>query len=309
MSAPFATSQNTQRGGGAIKATPSPPSDGGEGRGEEARFSWIASLLGPLPTRSSRGEEEEVARPMKRDESRVPALALGAVIIVCFTTFCGAGPQTNFPAFAALADLSQPAKRIPFKEVILTTTQHRILDFDTNNPAHVALHQKISTAANAAATKARTAGLFTARANEAGNHIEAFVKAALKETGLKARTPITTDGDAQTAGYPDLEISGDPPCYLELKTYNAATANTTQRSFYYSPSAHPKVTRDALHLLLAYQLEKTERDGRTAFLPIHWKLITLECLEVDLKFEFNQSNRGLYGKEAGSALLSEGSTE
>ena len=32
-------------------------------------------------------------------------------------------------------------------------------------------------------------------------------------------------------------------------------------------------------------------------------------LEVDLKFEFNQSNRGLYGKEAGPARLSEGAVE
>jgi hypothetical protein len=88
-----------------------------------------------------------------------------------------------------------------------------------------------------------------------------------------------------------------------LKTYNAATVHTTQRSFYYSPSETPKVARDAVHLLLAYELEKVERDGRTLFLPRHWKLLTLQDLEVDLKFEFNQSNRGLYGN--GKATLDE----
>ena len=62
-------------------------------------------------------------------------------------------------------------------------------------------------------------------------------------------------------------------------------------------AAGAKVTRDALHLLLAYELEKQTRDGKTVFLPAHWKLITLQDLEVDLKFEFNQSNRGLYGRE------------
>ena len=66
------------------------------------------------------------------------------------------------------------------------------------------------------------------------------------------------------------------------------------------------VTHDALHLLLAYELERTQRDGKTAFLPVHWKLITLQDLEVDLKFEFNQSNRGLYGKEGAKSLLAEG---
>ncbi len=216
---------------------------------------------------------------------------------------------TNSPSAATLAELTKPAKKIPFKEVILATTRHRILDFDTNNPAHRELFQKISAAANAALTNARSAGLFSARANEAGNHMESFVRAALKDAGLNSRVPITTAGNAQAVGYPDVEILSTPPCYMELKTYNATTANTTQRSFYYSPSEHPKVTRDALHLLLAYELEKTERDGKTAFLPTHWKLITLQDLEVDLKFEFNQSNRGLYGKGATKAPLGEGAVK
>lgn len=231
------------------------------------------------------------------------------VALLLLAASCFGAEKNDSPSSAALAELTRPAKRIPFKDVILATTHHRILDLDTNNAAHVALNEKISSAARVAATKARAEGLIATRANEAGNHMEVFVKAALKEAGLQARTPVTTAGDAQTTGYPDVEIPGDPPCYLELKTYNANTVNTTQRSFYYSPSAHPKVTLDALHLLLAFELERVEREGKTVFVPVHWKLITLQALEVDLKFEFNQSNRGLYGKEAGKALLSEGSIE
>ena len=231
------------------------------------------------------------------------------VFILLLASIIGAKATTNSPFQSALAELVKPAKKIPFKDVILATTGHRLLNFDTNNPAHVALHKKISTAAAAAAGTARTNGLFAIRANEAGNHMEPFVKTALREAGLNARTPVTADGDAQTVGYPDIEILGDVPCYLELKTYNASTVNTTQRSFYYSPSVNPKVTHDALHLLLAYELEKTMRDGKTAFIPVHWKLITLQDLEVDLKFEFNQSNRGLYGKESGKALLGEGGNQ
>ena len=139
--------------------------------------------------------------------------------------------------------------------------------------------------------------------------MESFVRAAFKDAGLNARVPVTAAGEAQAVGYPDVEILSDPPCYVELKTYNASTANTTQRSFYYSPSENPKVTHDALHLLLAYELDRTERDGKTVFTPTHWKLITLQDLEVDLKFEFNQSNRGLYGKDAGKALLGESRAE
>lgn len=231
-----------------------------------------------------------------------PRRFVALLVLSAFTSLAA----TNSPSAAALAELTKPAKRISFKEVILATTQHRILDFDTNNAAHRELFQKISAAASAALTNARTAGLFSARANEAGNHMESFVRAALKDAGLNARVPVTTAGEAQAVGYPDVEILSDPPCYVELKTYSASTANTTQRSFYYSPSENPKVTHDALHLLLAYELDRTERAGKTVFTPTHWKLITLQDLEVDLKFEFNQSNRGLYGKDAGKALLGEG---
>ena len=215
--------------------------------------------------------------------------------------------ETNLTS--ALAELTKPAKRIPFKEVIRATTHRRVLDFDTNSLTHRELFKKLSIAADSALTNARTSGLFSARANEAGNHMESFVKAALKEAGLHAQTPVTTKGNAQVVGYPDVEILSDPPCYLELKTYNASTVNTTQRSFYYSPSAHPKVTHDALHLLLAYELDRSERDGKTVFTPTRWKLITLQDLEVDLKFEFNQSNRGLYGKESKPSLLGEGESK
>jgi len=203
--------------------------------------------------------------------------------------------ETNALTERVLAELTQPAKKIPFKTVLHATTGHRLLDLDTNNSAHVELRAKILQAAALAGERARKSGLTAIRANEAGNQIERFVRDALKESGLDARIPRNTADRAQATGYPDIEITGPVPCYLELKTYNAATVNTTQRSFYYSPSTTPKVTRDALHLLLAYELEKTERDGKTVFLPGHWKLITLQDLEVDLKFEFNQSNRGLYG--------------
>jgi hypothetical protein len=230
-------------------------------------------------------------------------------VLLRLLAHANAAEGTNSPSVAALAELAKPAKRIPFKDVILATTGQRVLDFDTNNPAHLALHGKIAAAASDALAQARAAGLFAARANEAGNQIESFVRAALAQAGLPARVPHTAAGAAQVVGYPDVEIPGAPSCYLELKTYSAATANTTQRSFYYSPSAHPKVTRDALHLLLAFELERTTRDGRTAFVPVRWKLITLQDLEVDLKFEFNQSNRGLYGREAGRASLGEGAAK
>ena len=87
-----------------------------------------------------------------------------------------------------------------------------------------------------AGKEAFTQGIFTARPNEAGNEIEPFVKAALLSQGLKAQTPVTANGKAKASGYPDIEIIGDIPCYLECKTYNLKNVETTQRAFYFSPS-------------------------------------------------------------------------
>jgi hypothetical protein len=213
---------------------------------------------------------------------------------------------TNAPLTTALSEITRTTKHIPFKEVIQATTQHRVLDFDTNTPAHLHLRRELQRAAELTLWRARQTGLSAARANEAGNQLEPLVKAALREVGLDARTPATTAGNAQSSGYPDVEIAGAVPCYLELKTFSTATVNTTQRSFYYSPSATPKVTRDALHLLLAFELTKGAAAGGGTFMPVRWKLISLQDLAVDLKFEFNQSNRGLYGLGSASTRLGEG---
>ncbi len=220
--------------------------------------------------------------------------------------FAARADETNTPPSSALREFSFASKPIPFRDVVAATTHFQVVNFDTNNPAHMELRAKILRAAMLAGERIAREGIEAARANEAGNHIEPFVRTALREIGLQARVPVNTAGDAQVTGYPDVEIIAPTPCYLELKTYNAATANTTQRTFYFSPSEHPKITRDALHFLLAYELEKISRDGKTIFAPVHWKLITLEDLLVELKFEFNQSNRGLYGAGASKALLSEG---
>ncbi len=237
---------------------------------------------------------------MKLRPSVIPWVLVIASLLI--PSVAPAQPTTNTLA-ASLSELARPAKGIPFRTVVEATTGHRVLPLDTNLLAHRVLRTNILNAARLAGERARAAGLSAARPNEAGNHLEPFVRAALRDCGLDARVPQTARGRAQAAGYPDIEIAAPVPSYLELKTYSATTANTTQRSFYYSPTESPKVTRDALHLLLAYELERVDHEGRPKFFPRHWKLLTLENLEVDLKFEFNQSNRGLYGHP--SATLEE----
>src|SRR6266550_7907324 len=64
--------------------TPSPPCNGGEGRGEEARFGF-APLLGPLPTPSSRGEEEKACLQIFVEHARTCMIAVHD----CSTDFSG----------------------------------------------------------------------------------------------------------------------------------------------------------------------------------------------------------------------------
>ncbi len=59
--------------------------------------------------------------------------------------------------------------------------------------------------------------------------------------------------------------------------------------------------------MLSYQIEKGERNKETAYVPVHWRLYSLEFLTVDLKNEFNQSNVKMYGEKSDpKALLKEG---
>jgi hypothetical protein len=128
---------------------------------------------------------------------------------------------------------------------------------------------------------------------------------SLKEVGLKADRPISKSGKKKIAGYPDIQIEDGfgRIIYLDCKTYNTFTKNQTFRTFYFSPSEDPKITKDAFHLLMSFELTTAERKGKKAFVPITWQIYTLDKLLVQIKHEFNASNKELYTKEA---LIAEG---
>lgn len=134
------------------------------------------------------------------------------------------------------------------------------------------------------------------RINEVGNRVEDLVMEALIEQGFTAGRPRTESGRKKSAGYPDLFASDDEHLYyIEIKTYSSRTINSTQRTFYISPSEDFKVAQDGFHLLLAFSTEEIE-DG--VYSLTGYKLLDLYSLECKLKLEFNASNRDLYGKDA-----------
>jgi hypothetical protein len=65
-----------------------------------------------------------------------------------------------------------------------------------------------------------------------------------------------------------------------------------------------KVTKDAHHFVISYEIYVAGRDGLNNIYKCRsWKLITLENLICDVKYEFNSDNKRLYTKEN---ILAEG---
>jgi len=200
---------------------------------------------------------------------------------------------------AMISKFLEPLKGIPYPIALKALTGCEVLHFDLSDPDNQQLLKLLKTAAQMAGDEAYKQGIFTRRPNEAGNHIEPFVISALRKVGLMADKPRTKSGKIKVAGYPDIEIKDNQgrTVYLDCKTYNTATKNQSFRTFYFSPSKDPKITKDAFHLLLSFELIREERKGQMAFVPISWQLYTLENLKVQVKHEFNASNKDLYKPE------------
>ena len=204
-----------------------------------------------------------------------------------------------------IAKFLSPLKGIPFPIAIKALTGYKVLTFNLSLNENKRLIEQLSKAAQLGGQKAFLDGIFTARPNEAGNHIEPFIVKALREVGFKADKPISKSGKRKAAGYPDIQIEdkNGSIVYLDCKTYNTLTKDQSFRTFYFSPSEDPKITRDAFHLLMSFELDTGKRKGKSAFIPISWQIYTLDKLLIQIKHEFNASNKDLYAKEA---LLAQG---
>ena len=205
----------------------------------------------------------------------------------------------------------KPIKNQPFSLIIKALTGYEVLPFDLKDVEVAALFALLERATEAAANDSKREGIFAGRPNEAGNAVEPFILQAFQAEGLNATKPKTRQGKSQSTGYPDIQIDfgNGRVCYIECKTYSAKSRDSSNRSFFLSPSENPKINAAASHLIIAFELERVpKRDqGQTlAFVPVRWHIYTLENLHVDLKYEFNAGNKRLYEARA---LLAEGEVE
>ncbi len=190
-----------------------------------------------------------------------------------------------------------PLKDIPLKIVIKSLSGYDIIDFDRSDPKDKELLDCLINTCKNAMQSINLNGIKpkSDRPNEAGNAIEPYVKNELTKLGCNAHTPITASGKEKSSGYPDIVFTDKTgrENYLECKTFNENSLNSSLRSFYLSPSNDFKITANAHHFLVSFEMEKRQ----LRFYAKGFKLLTLEKLNVDVKNEFNTNNKELYKAE------------
>ncbi len=205
----------------------------------------------------------------------------------------------------ALAQFIKPFKKIPFEVVVKALCDVSVLEFDKTDHANMALLETISVSMQNAAKAVQAKPIERPRPNEVGNDIEPFVVRALNDAGLKAQPPKTRLGKGKSTGYPDVLVeTKDIALYLEVKTHAAENILTTQRSFYMSPAEDPKVTMDAHHLVVGFEVVDCGANGRLDhrgrelrdYIPVAFTIVDLFGMECDMKSEFNSDNRRMYSE-------------
>lgn len=199
-----------------------------------------------------------------------------------------------------IKQMLRPLKDIPLSLVIESISGYKIIPFNPNNEKDQALLSDLIEVAKLAGSNVNKKGILRPRPNEVGNDIEPFVKEAFRRYGYVADTPITKEGSKKALGYPDIEFVDkfNRTNYLECKTYNKENVSTTQRSFYLSPSEDFKVTKDAHHFVLSFEIYVDGRVGNNNIYRCkEWKILSIENLLVDVKYEFQSDNKRLYSKE------------
>ena len=194
----------------------------------------------------------------------------------------------------------QPLKGISLGIVIEGLSGKNVIPFENNNVIENIVLDNLIKVADIVLQNVNLVGIKRTRPNEVGNDIEPYVKKALNQIGYKADTPLTQNGNKKSTGYPDIEFLDDfkTSHYLECKTFNIENIDTTQRSFYLSPSVDFKVTKDSHHFGISFEVYTDSEEGRYHIYKIKgWKILDLSELELDVKYEFNSDNKRLYNQK------------
>jgi len=210
-----------------------------------------------------------------------------------------------------IRQMLKPLKDIPFNLVIEAMTGKKVISFDFSKSEHTEVLELLKTAAVKAGKKINETGILRTRPNEVGNDIEPYVRETLNYVNLNADIPTGPSGHKKATGYPDIIFTyKTEPYYLECKTYNIKNIETTQRSFYFSPSDEFKVIHDAPHFIISFEIYVAgEKGNKHIYKCSRYKILSVESLSLDVKYEFNSDNKRMYSGKDGTIILAEGKIE
>ena len=202
-----------------------------------------------------------------------------------------------------LLDENQQLRGLPFSEVIFDATGKRVLPVNRSNEVDQRVIKQISGVFNEVMKKMNAPESQIhkiGRINEVSSYFENSLQQLLNSVaGLNCAFPTTADGKIQRSGYPDLRVidqASQRVFYLDPKLYAAGSRESNFRAFYFEPKvATNKVRDDAVHLVAGFEHEPRV-DGRWRF--TRWDLVDLSQFKVQLKAEFQGSNRDMYRPEA-----------
>jgi hypothetical protein len=190
-------------------------------------------------------------------------------------------------------------KGIPFSEVLASTTGKKILPVDpAKDQAWLnklgAILDRTLAKLNDPSHPIHSAG----RINEASRFIEDELLAECDAIeGWSCGIPKTSAGEEQRSGYPDLRLvlKDGSVVYLDPKLFATNSRSSSFRTFYYEPkTTTSKVQDDARHLLVGVH----HNEGRGGQLRFEgWDLVDVSRINVQLKAEFQASNRDMYRDE------------
>lgn len=190
-------------------------------------------------------------------------------------------------------------KGIPFSEVLASTTGKKILPVDpAKDQAWLkklgAILERTLAKLNDPSHPIHTAG----RINEASRFIEDELMAQCAAIeGWSCGIPKTSTGEEQRSGYPDLRLvlEDGSVVYLDPKLFATDSRASSFRTFYYEPkTTTSKVHDDARHLLVGVHHNEAQ-GGQLRFEG--WDLVDVSRIKVQLKAEFQASNRDMYRDE------------
>ena len=102
--------------------------------------------------------------------------------------------------------------------VIESLTGKRVIPFDSKNPEDQEILDLLKQTALVAGKTINEGGISRARANEVGNDIEGFVKAAMQKYHLNPDIPSGASGRKKAMGYPDIIFHYNPHSGKNLRS-------------------------------------------------------------------------------------------